>query len=371
MLKETPMAQPLRSEDDVQPQNIQFSHFGVLQSGNQSKSSVATAVIANVILLIIAIIIGAAAKVTMQKNKQDATLIVPIAKAPEPPKPPKIVVKLPPTPKIKPVEPKIVMPEVKIEPPKIETPPMKVETPKPPVTPAPPKQVVAAAAPKPTTVNLGQSASVVNNNPHPSAVALGQTNNPIAPSNMPATAAVNLGQRGMAGMPASNTGGGPASTRVSLGSGQPNGALSGGGARAVAGVKLGGVTGGTGTTPGNGIGTRAATVQLGQAAPPPQVHQVAANAPAHTAPQVVFKPRPVYTAEATAKHLEGVVSVKIHVSSNGAIRILGITNGLGSGLDQSAENAVMGMRFKPATDPQGNPTDWEGVVNITFQMAGA
>jgi TonB family protein len=78
----------------------------------------------------------------------------------------------------------------------------------------------------------------------------------------------------------------------------------------------------------------------------------------------------VYTAEATALHLEGVVSVKIRVSASGSVQIIGVTNGLGHGLDQSAERAVLGMHFKPAMDAQGNPVDWEGVVNITFQMAG-
>ncbi|QHN02338.1 TonB family protein [Granulicella sp. WH15] len=363
------MAKPLQSEEHVQAENKQFSHFGVLNTGSQGKGSLVTSITINVILAIIAIIIGAAAKVTIDKTQKVTELVAPpLPKPPvELPRPPKFI-RQPPPPVIKPVEPKITLPEVKIEAPK-PVPVPKVERPQPAVAPAPPKPVVAAAAPKPTTVNLGRSAAVVNNSPHPAPVALGQANNPIAPSNRPATASVDLGQRGLAGMPAGNTGTGPASTKVQLGSGQPGGSVAGGGARAIQGVKLGGVTGGTGTAPGNGVGTRPATVQLGQAAAAPQVRSVTASAPASTAPKVLYKPKPAYTPEATAMHLEGVVSVRIHVSAAGAIQILGVTSGLGHGLDQSAERAVTGMRFQPATDASGHPVDWEGIVNITFQMA--
>ena len=57
---------------------------------------------------------------------------------------------------------------------------------------------------------------------------------------------------------------------------------------------------------------------------------------------MTFKPRPVYTAEATAKHIEGTVSVKIHVAANGAVRVIAVTSGLGYGLDQAAMQAVQG-----------------------------
>ena len=68
-------------------------------------------------------------------------------------------------------------------------------------------------------------------------------------------------------------------------------------------------------------------------------------------------------------HLEGTVSVRIRVSSSGSVSVVGVTNGLGHGLDESAVHAVQMTRFKPAMDATGNPTDWEGVVNISFQIA--
>ena len=365
------VTQPLRSEVQTAPQDIQFKDFGVLNDGSQSKASLFTSITLNVLLLVIAVILGAAAKKTMDRQRlENLTFVTPIAqKPPEPVRPKMIPPKpLPKPPVIQPVEPKIVRPEVKIEPPKPV--PMKpMESPKPAVVPAPPKPVVAAAAPKPVQVNLGQSASVVNHDAHPTAVALGSANNPIAPSNRPATSAVNLGQRGLAGMPSTNTGGGPPATAVNLGSGQPGGSIGGTGSRGVVGVKLG-VTGGTPNSPGNGLGSRPATVQLGRTETPTNPAQIhPEHPPVRSGPQVIYKPRPQYTAEATAMHLEGVVSVRIRVSSSGSVSVVGVTNGLGHGLDESAIRAVQMTRFKPALDASGNPTDWEGVVNISFQIA--
>ncbi len=362
------MAKPLRSQI-AQPQDLRFTHFGVLDAGAQSKGSLFTAVGINVTLAVIAVIISAAAvKVAADNKLKEVTYVTPV-KPPEPIKP-KIVPPPPKPPPVipKPVEPKIVLP--KVEPPVVPKPiPVPVPKPVPVVTPAPPKLVVAAAAPKPVAIHLGQSASVVNHDAHPSAVALGSPTNPIAPSSRPATSAVNLGQRGLAGMPSSNTGGGPPSSRVNLGSGQPNGSMGGTGSRAVAGVKLG-VTGGTPGGTGNGVGTRPAQVSLGQAPPPPTATNTSlAKAPVRQGPQVIYKPRPAYTAEATQMKIEGVVAVRIHVAANGAVSVIGVTNGLGHGLDESAIRAVQATRFRPAVDANGSPIDWEGVVNISFQMA--
>ena len=364
------MPKPLQSEANA-PQDQQFKHFGVLNTGGQSKSSLVTSISVNLVLAAIVLILGAAAKKTIDKKMADhISYVVPLKEKPPPPPPPKIVPPkiVPPKVVVTPPVPKIVLPEVKVvEPPKVL--PVMQPKPVPVVVPAPPKLVVAAAAPKPVPVSLAQSASVVNHDTHPAAVALGRADNPIKPSNAPGVMATNLGQRGLSGMPSSNTGGGPPSAKVSLGSGQPNGSIGGTGARAVQGVKLGGVTGGTGTTPGNGIGSQTRQVSLAvNNTPPPPVTQVMHTA-VRSAPQVLFKPKPVYTAEATAKHLEGTVSVRIKVSPAGTVTVLGVTNGLGSGLDESAQRAAQGIRFKPAVDASGNAVEWEGVVNIIFQMA--
>jgi periplasmic protein TonB len=363
------MAKPLRS-DDPAPQNMQFAHFGVLNDGNQSKSSLLTSVALNILLALCAIIIGAAAKKTMDNHIKLTHLDepIPLKKPDEPPpikiKPPK----LPPPPVVKVEPPKIKLPDVKL--PDVPKPPeIKMVQPMPVVLPAPPKIVQPPPAPK--VVNLAQAmpAAVPNNSPHPTAVALGSTTNPIAVSNKPSTTAINLGNKGMSGMPASNNGAGAASTVVNLGSGSATGQnMKGSGPVAIAGVKLG-VTGGTG--PMNAPGRVAGPVNLGQNTPPPMPKPAGlTSATPKSGPKVIFKPKPEYTAEAIKLHIEGVVSVRLRVSSTGAVQVLGVTSDLGHGLGDSAVRAVQATRFKPATDDSGNPVDWEGVVNVAFQLAG-
>jgi protein TonB len=362
-----PAATDVQPSPTPAPANMQFTHFGVLNAGQQSRTSLFTSITVNVLLALVVIIIGAAAKKTMDKRDRLTTLTEPIPiKKIEPVKPKVLPKPLPPTPKIKVEPPKIKLPDqVKLpDPPKL--PEVKMTQPTPVITPAPPKQVTPPPAPK--VVNLGRAmpATVVATN-HPSAVALGQQTNPIAPSNRPATSAINLGQRGMAGMPASNTGAG--ATKVSLGSGSPTSTdMAGNGTRAVQGVKLG-VAGGTG--PMNATGKVAGPVNLGQVQqatlPKPAAPTVAS---AKSGPKVLFKPKPEYTAEAIKMHLEGVVAVRLKVTADGGVQVMGVTSGLGHGLDEAAVRAVQGTRFKPATDATGAPVEWEGVVNVAFQLAG-
>lgn len=362
------MAAPLRSANPAPASDIQFSHFGVLDAGRQSKASTVTSLIVNCVAACVIVVIGAAAtRQSVEHNKRLTELVVPIVdRKPDPPKP-RII-----PPKIKPIlakvePPKIKMPDIKVpEPPK---PTVHMDTPKPILVPAPPKQVIAMAAPQ--VVNLGhpQAASIPNHDAHPSPVRLGTTDSPINNLHGPAVAPVALG-RGVPGMSASNTGSGPPASKVNLGSGQPDGkAVRGGGAVAVVGIPHG-VPGGTG--PLNSTGRVAGPVNLGQNEPPatPKPMQTAAEAPHVKAPRVLYKPKPEYTAEARQLHLEGMVSVRIRVLPNGTVQVLGISNGLGHGLDESAERAIQATRFEPATDASGHPVTWDGVVNVAFQLAG-
>jgi protein TonB len=363
------MVKPLRS-DNPAPQNIQFTHFGVLHDGSQGKASLYSSIIINVVIAIVIIIIGAVVKKTVAPPEKVMTLVEPIPlKQPIPP--PKVIPKpLPRPPVVKPEPPKIKMPEAKVPEPKIPT--VRMTHPTPVVIPAPPKRI--QPPPAPHVVNLGraQPASVVNNSPHPSAVSLGRPDNPIAPSSRPAVSPINLGQRGLAGMPASNSGMGPAAKSVNLGSGSPGSQDMNGrdnAAHAVRGVHLG-VANSTG--PMNSTSrTAAGPVNLGQAVPP-SARESSGPSFAHSgsAPKVLYKPRPQYTAEAIKLHIEGTVSVRLRVSSSGTVQVLGVTRDLGHGLGESAIHAVEGTRFSPATDASGQPVDWEGVVNVAFQLAG-
>jgi TonB family protein len=360
------MAAPLQSANTAPASDLQFTHFGVLDTGKQSKASTVTALVVNCVAACVVVILSAAAtRQTIEHNKRVTNLIMPIAeKKPDLPKP-KII-----PPKPKPIEAKVEPPKIKVPDIKVPEPPkpvVKMETPKPNLLPAPPKQVIAMAAPK--VVNLGQpkAASIPNNDAHPSPVRLGTTDSPIKDLKGPAVAPVALG-RGVPGMSASNTGSGPPASKVTLGSGQPDGkAVRGGGAVAVTGIPHG-VVGGTG--PANGTG-QPQQVNMGHNEPPamPKPPQAATETTRIKAPKVVYKPKPEYTAEARQLHLEGMVSVRIRVLPNGQVEVLGVTNGLGHGLDESAKRAVMATKFEPATDASGHPVTWDGVVNVAFQLA--
>jgi protein TonB len=364
------MANPLRTED-LTPRNMQFAHFGVLNDGSQSKASLFTSITLNIIIALVVVIIGAAAKHSIDNSKKLQTLsLEPIKKIEPEPIKPKIIPKLPKPPIVKVEPPKIKLPDVK-QPDLPKPPEIKMVQQVPIITqPAPPKLVQPPPAPKVVNLAHAQPASVTNNSPHPSAVALGHPDNPIAVSNRPATSSINLGNKGMAGMPASNTGAGPSATSVNLGSGSASSQNMAGrdnAANGVRGVKLG-VTNGTG--PLNSTGRVAGPVNLGQnnvpAMPKPAL---AASVPVQTGPKVLFKPRPVYTAEATRLHIEGVVSVRIHVSAAGSVQVVGVTSDLGHGLGESAVRAIQATRFQPAIDAAGRPTEWDGVVNVAFQLA--
>ena len=345
----------------------QFRHFGVLEETHQSPASLAGSA---TIWIIIALFLILCTPKVQQHVRANLLTSISLDKAPKPKPvgPPKIKIQPPPPlppPPIQVEEPQVKLPDL----PKAVKPVEPVPVAKP--VPAPPKLVQPPPAPVVVHLGIAQSASVVNNSHQPSAVALGQQNSPVGVSNRLVTSAIDLGQRGMPGMPSSNMGAGPASTVVRLGSGSATSQNMNGrdnAANAVKGVKLG-VAGGTG--PLNPTGRTTAAVALGQATPPPTQRPAAvAAATSQLGPKVLFKPRPEFTAEAIKLHIEGTISVRIQVSASGAVQILGITRGLGHGLDESAERAVMATRFEPATDDSGRPVNWVGVVNVAFQLAG-
>jgi periplasmic protein TonB len=359
------MPKPLRS-DDPTPKDMQFAHFGVLNDGSRSKGAAITSVVVNITVALLILIIGALVKTNPIVAKRITELTLPPQPkveppAPKPPPPPPV--KLPPPPKIE--TPKIKIPEpVKL--PDIK--PVEVPVPKPVVpAPAPPKAVTPP--PAPVKVNLGhaEAAHVVNNDAHPAAVSLGQIENPTHPTG-PAVSRVNFGSAGAPGM--SGSGNGPHASTVSLGSGSPNGKMGGtdNASHPVTGVKLG-VTGGTGPLNSKNYSNAPVNVQLQTAMSPTATKPKVETATAASAPKVLYKPTPAYTAEAKAMHLEGDVMIRIRVTASGGVQVLGVTQGLGHGLDESAKQAIEGTRFRPALDAEGHPVDWEGVVRVNFQMS--
>ena len=84
--------------------------------------------------------------------------------------------------------------------------------------------------------------------------------------------------------------------------------------------------------------------------------------------EILFKPRPVYTDEARAKKIEGEVLLQVVFSASGGVEVQRVIQGLGYGLDQSAEAAARQIRFHPAQQ-DGHPVDSSAIVHIVFELA--
>jgi TonB family protein len=82
----------------------------------------------------------------------------------------------------------------------------------------------------------------------------------------------------------------------------------------------------------------------------------------------MWKPKPLYTAEARAKNLEGNVTLEVVFLATGNIQVVRVVRGLGCGLDESARNAAEQIRFHPGKRG-GVPVDRTGLVQITFELS--
>jgi TonB family protein len=84
--------------------------------------------------------------------------------------------------------------------------------------------------------------------------------------------------------------------------------------------------------------------------------------------EILFKPRPAYTDDARAKKIEGEVLLQVVFAASGEVRVQRVVQGLGYGLDDSAQAAACQIRFRPAQQ-DGQPVDSTAIVRIKFQLA--
>ena len=84
--------------------------------------------------------------------------------------------------------------------------------------------------------------------------------------------------------------------------------------------------------------------------------------------EILFKPKPEYTDEARAKKIEGEVLLDVIFAASGEVKVQRVVQGLGYGLDSSAEAAARQIRFRPAQQ-EGQPVDSNAIVHITFALA--
>jgi TonB family protein len=105
------------------------------------------------------------------------------------------------------------------------------------------------------------------------------------------------------------------------------------------------------------------------AAPPTvQAKPAAQTAAKIVQPDILAKPKPVYSEEGRAKHIEGEVLLEVVFEANGKLRVLRVVRGLGHGLDEAAVQAAEQIQFKPAMK-DGQPSDYTAVLHVVFQLA--
>jgi len=132
---------------------------------------------------------------------------------------------------------------------------------------------------------------------------------------------------------------------------EAHGPGTGGGAGTGSGTGLGSGTG-PGVGPGSGGGTGGGPYRPGSGIQPPRLlHEVKAD----------------YTEDARRRGLSGEVVLEIVVRSDGSVGDVKLLQGLGSGLDQRAIDAVRQWRFAPA-QKQGAPVDVLVEVAVEFKV---
>jgi TonB family protein len=101
------------------------------------------------------------------------------------------------------------------------------------------------------------------------------------------------------------------------------------------------------------------------AAPAPKTPQAAA--PVFTPVEILYKPRPTYSAEARNMRVEGQVSLEVVFQASGSVKVVRVIRGLGHGLDEAAQQAALQVRFKPAKRA-GVAVDQSATISITFEL---
>lgn len=86
-----------------------------------------------------------------------------------------------------------------------------------------------------------------------------------------------------------------------------------------------------------------------------------------TAPSIQREVKPDYTEEGRRRNIEGDVVLEIVVRSDGTVGSVKLLNGLGSGLDERAIDAVKQWRFNPA-HRYGTPVDVIVEVAVEFKL---
>ena len=341
-----------------------LNNFGLLPEPEGRTASFVTSAVINLIILVVAVIVGMTAKRIVTQHQFEMTeLVVPNTPPPpvkvKPPAPPK----LPPPPK---------PPEVKLEAPKIQMP---REQPKP-----APRQIQMQAKVALPAIRESRPAIILAPQPKPAlAAAMPAQVHQVRPSTKP----VHLGQLfgvtpnpraerpatvAALGNPYGGMEGRAEAPRGVVGSaGIGNGFRYGSNAGIVGKVASAGIPGGTGQATRASYG-RVAAAGIPSMQPAAAAPRMVAEKPSSTNLEVLSKPPVHYTAEARQLRIQGDVVVRVTFLATGQVVVHGVVHGLGHGLDQEALRVARGIRFRPATR-NGHPIDLTTDVVITFQLA--
>jgi TonB family protein len=105
-----------------------------------------------------------------------------------------------------------------------------------------------------------------------------------------------------------------------------------------------------------------ATLMLGQSADVPRD-----PAPATTAPVLVRKVEPEYTAAARSKRVEGVITLYAEINEDGFATNIKVVKSLEPELDGGAIRALQQWKFKPARKA-GKPVTVAANIDIDFRL---
>ena len=153
-------APPVLPPGSPSQRDLAFKTFGVMDTGQQTKSSVATSLVINAIALVLIVLISLTAKKVIKTvNVTTLTAPVPLKKE-EPPPPPPPKLPKPPVVKVTPPPPPKDVPKIEVpEPPKVQ--PVITKSAPTPAPPNPaPKAVNPPPAPRPVPIAIAQAASV-------------------------------------------------------------------------------------------------------------------------------------------------------------------------------------------------------------------
>jgi periplasmic protein TonB len=91
-------------------------------------------------------------------------------------------------------------------------------------------------------------------------------------------------------------------------------------------------------------------------------------APGTILPTCVYCPLPAYSDEARKVKMQGIVTMRVLVGTDGKASDVRVVRGVGYGLDEHAMETVRSWRFSPAREPNGHATPAWIIVEAIFHL---